>query len=102
MSSIYSSAHRHPSWNKVPWALSLFHMYDWIWLIDADTLIMNSSIPLTDYIDSDYHAVVRGARSVGGAVMKEARWFIPLPPKLNVCVLWLQITKGEPIVAMPC
>lgn len=90
MFNLLICAHRHPSWNKVPVALSLLHMYDWIWLIDGDTLIMNSSIPLTDYIDPDYDVVVR--RVLTGCV----GCCLQLPSlKLNICVLWLQVTKGE-------
>lgn len=49
---------RHPVWTKLVGALALIHMYDWLWVVDSDALVMNASIPLTHFIDDAYDMVV--------------------------------------------
>lgn len=42
---------RHPSWTKIPAALSLMDSYDWIFGVDMDTIILNHSIDLEHLLD---------------------------------------------------
>jgi hypothetical protein len=48
---------RHPAWSKIPAALSLLPLYDWLWVVDTDTLVMNPSVPLTEYINDAFDMV---------------------------------------------
>lgn len=47
---------RHPSWQKVPVALSLLFprnpskAYDWVWLLDTDSIITNSTLSLEEHV----------------------------------------------------
>jgi hypothetical protein len=43
---------------QVPAALSLLPLYDWLWVVDSDTLVMTPEAPLTQYIDNDFEMVV--------------------------------------------
>lgn len=49
---------RHPVWSKLHAVLSISHLYDWIWMIDDDALIMNAALPLTDFIEEKYSLIV--------------------------------------------
>lgn len=50
---------RHPVWSKVLHLLSIVHLYDWVWMIDDDALVMNAALPLTDFIDDRFNLIVR-------------------------------------------
>lgn len=50
---------RHPVWSKLHGVLAIAHLYDWIWMIDDDALIMNTALPLTDFIDDRFNLIVR-------------------------------------------
>ena len=43
---------RHLIWSKIPLILNFIDKYDWILCSDADTLIMNDSIKLENYINA--------------------------------------------------
>lgn len=57
---------RGAAWSKFPAALSLLHQYDWIWLLDSDTIIMNLGFPVAQYIDDAFDVVVSSAVRLGG------------------------------------
>ncbi|GAB4815708.1 hypothetical protein N2152v2_002754 [Parachlorella kessleri] len=68
---------RHPSWSKVPAVLSLLPLYDWMWVVDTDTLVMTPSVPLTDFIDDDYDLVMtRDCNAVNGGswLVRNSQW----------------------------
>ena len=48
-----------PSWClQIPAALSLLPLYDWLWVVDTDTLVMTPEVPLTQYIDEEFDMVL--------------------------------------------
>lgn len=42
---------RHASWSKLPAAMSLFSQYDWLLVLDLDTIIMDHSIRVEEFLD---------------------------------------------------
>ncbi|GFR48743.1 hypothetical protein Agub_g10701 [Astrephomene gubernaculifera] len=56
-------ASRPASWSKIPAVLSVLDSYDWVFWLDADTLITNMSLPLETLLP----AVGRGRRDRGGS-----------------------------------
>lgn len=49
---------RHAAWNKVIACIDALPLYDWIFYIDVDCLIMNHTIQLEALIDDDYSFIV--------------------------------------------
>lgn len=49
---------RHPSWNKIKLLLKILPNYDWVFWSDADSIIKNHKIPLTQFIDDDFSFIV--------------------------------------------
>lgn len=51
---------RHPAWSKILLALETFNDPEckWVVWLDADTLIMNKGIPLSDFIDPNYNLII--------------------------------------------
>lgn len=49
---------RHPAWNKVIACIEALPLYDWIFYIDVDCIVMNHTIQLEVLIDDDYSFIV--------------------------------------------
>ncbi|GAB4815416.1 hypothetical protein N2152v2_002462 [Parachlorella kessleri] len=52
-------------------------MYDWLWLVDADTLAMTPSVPLTDYIDERFDMVLTrdcNGINTGSWLIRNSQW----------------------------
>lgn len=50
---------RPPAWNKILYILKALEKgYDWIFWIDADAVVMNDSISLTNFIDDRYDFIL--------------------------------------------
>ena len=50
---------RPPAWSKLLYILkALEEGYDWVYWIDADAIIMNDSIPLTNFLDDRYDFII--------------------------------------------
>lgn len=51
---------RHIYWSKIPFMLKTLEnpSYKWVVWMDADTLIMNTDIPLEDLIDDNYEFII--------------------------------------------
>ena len=49
---------RSVGWNRMPAALSLLSRYDWVFHIDLDSLIMDHSIRLEEFLDPRYDLVI--------------------------------------------
>jgi len=47
---------RPVSWSKIPAALSLLSKYDWLIFVDLDTVIVDHSVKLEEFIDPRYDA----------------------------------------------
>lgn len=45
---------RTPHWSKLPALLSVMHLYDYVWWVDIDSVIMDHTIPLESMIDPRY------------------------------------------------
>ncbi|GAB4815417.1 hypothetical protein N2152v2_002463 [Parachlorella kessleri] len=68
---------RHPAWSKIPAALSLLPLYDWLWLVDADTLVMTPAVPLAAFIDDHYDMVLtRDCNNIntGSWLIRNSQW----------------------------
>lgn len=49
---------RYAAWNKIISCIKALPLYDWIFYIDVDCLIMNHTIQLEAFIDDDYSFIV--------------------------------------------
>ena len=49
---------RSVGWNRVPAALSLLHRYDWVFHIDLDSIIMDHTVRLEEFLDPRYDLVI--------------------------------------------
>ena len=59
----YTDEHSHAwgiSWNRIETAIETAKSgkYDWVYVVGADTLITNMTIPLTSLIDDAYHFII--------------------------------------------
>lgn len=60
---------RHPAWSKILLAKKYLKSYDYLWVVDADTMIFNQDIKLEDYIcEHMFDKKIMACRDVSGKI----------------------------------
>jgi hypothetical protein len=49
---------RNTGWYRFPALLSLFHQYDWVFHVDLDTVILDHSVRLEEFLDPSYDFII--------------------------------------------
>lgn len=49
---------RNAGWNRFPALLSLFHQYDWVFHVDLDTVILDHSVRLEEFLDPSHDLII--------------------------------------------
>lgn len=69
---------RPPSWSKIRFLLEELPHCDWVFWTDADSLVMNSAVPLACFVDDNYDLVVSRDRynglNAGNFFVKNSPW----------------------------
>lgn len=68
---------RHISWSKIPALLSFMHMYDYIWVLDLDTVIMDHTIPIDCLFDDRFELIFsmdNNGLNGGSVIVKPSDW----------------------------
>ena len=70
-------ASRATPWSKIPALLSVMHMYEYVWSLDLDTVIMNHDIAIETLFDDRFEFVLtvdsNGINS-GSGIIKSSDW----------------------------
>jgi hypothetical protein len=74
---------RAPAWHKLPALLSVAPLYDWLWCVDDDTLVMNASVALETFVDPRYELVL-AMDSLG---MNTGSFFVQTSPWARLLLL---------------
>lgn len=45
-------------WDRIPAVMTILHLYDWVWMLDLDTIIMAPTIPLERFLDPRSDVIV--------------------------------------------
>ncbi|KAI7846172.1 hypothetical protein COHA_000342 [Chlorella ohadii] len=61
------------------WLGALIHLrrFDWVWMVDLDTIIMNHTIPLETFMDAQYNVVLSrdcGGINCGTMLVRNSTW----------------------------
>lgn len=68
---------RHTAWSKIPALLSVMHMYDYIWALDLDTVIMDHTIPIDSLFDDRFELIFtvdRNGMNSGSVIIRPSDW----------------------------
>ena len=72
-----SDEKRNPHWSKIPAILSVLHLYDYVWWVDLDSVIMDHTIPLESIIDPRYDVIFtndHNGLNSGSFIVRNTDW----------------------------
>lgn len=82
----FGGTNRPASWNKIPYLLQYFPFYEWIFWTDADSLIMNSSIRIEDFvIDTEQDLLIAkdgNGINAGHFIIRSCPWSVDFLQKV--------------------
>lgn len=73
----HRTSNRPPSWEKIPAALSLLRHYDWLFVSDADSLILNNDVWLESFLTDDADLIISrdaNALNAGNFLIRSTTW----------------------------
>lgn len=64
-------------WDRILAVMSILHQYDWVWMLDLDTIIMTPATPLESFLDPRSDVIVgadcNGPNS-GSTIYRNSTW----------------------------